>query len=65
MIDLAEGDLPSSNSEVVVWYDEEEDLVQLQLDFLDLNFYAADFGRLVDLLSQAKLNLESHLEEDQ
>ncbi len=58
MKDLAEGALPSSNSEVAVWYDEEEDVVVVQIDFMDLNFYASDFGRLVDLLTQARLNLE-------
>lgn len=59
MKDLAEGGLPESNSEVVCWYDEDEDVVVVQCDFMDLNFYAPDFHKLVDILVQARINLEA------
>lgn len=62
MKDLAEGGLPSSNSEVNIWYDEEEDVVVVQLDFMDLNFYASDFSKLVDLMNQARLSLDADFE---
>ncbi len=58
MIDLSEGGLPISGSEVAVWHDEEEDVVVVQLDFMDLNFYVSDFGRLVEILTQAKMTLD-------
>jgi hypothetical protein len=63
MKELAEGGLPTSGSEVVIWYDEEEDAVVLQLDYIDINLYAADFARLVDMMNQARLNLEEDAEQ--
>jgi hypothetical protein len=64
MKDLAEGGLPVSNSEVSVWYDSEEDVVVLQCDFMDLNFYTADFTRLVEIVNRARLVLENDLDEN-
>jgi hypothetical protein len=64
MKELSEGDLPESGSEVAVWYDEEEDVVSVQLDFLDLNFFASDFGRLIEILERAKAAMENDLDVD-
>lgn len=59
MKDLAEGGLPTSQTEVAVWYDEEQDVVVMQCDFIDMNFYSSDFSQLVDILNRARICLES------
>jgi hypothetical protein len=64
MKNLGEGELPENDQTVEVWYDEEDDVVQVQLDFLDINFYSGDFQKLVDILTNAKMNLEMGLGEE-
>jgi len=59
MKDLSEGVL-DQGGQVAVWYDEQEDTVVVQCDFVDLNFYRNDFMDLVEILKEAtdKLMLE-------
>jgi hypothetical protein len=59
MKELSEGAL-DQGGQVAVWYDEQEDTVVVQCDFVDLNFYRNDFNDLVEILKEAtdKLMLE-------
>jgi hypothetical protein len=63
MKDLGDGTLPMSNSELNIYFDEEEDVVVVQLDYMDFNFYSADFLKLVNLLNRARLTLESDMDD--
>ncbi len=63
MKDLGDGTLPMSNSELNVYHDEEEDVVVVQLDYMDFNFYASDFVKLVNILNRARLTLENDMDE--
>jgi hypothetical protein len=59
MKELAEGGL-DQGGQVAVWYDEKEDTVVVQCDFVDLNFFRNDFMDLVEILKEAadRLQLE-------
>jgi hypothetical protein len=52
MKELAEGGL-DQGGQVAVWYDNQEDTVVVQCDFLDLNFFRNDFMDLVEILKEA------------
>lgn len=52
MKELSEGGL-DHGGHVAVWYDEQEDTVVVQCDFVDLNFYRNDFMDLVEILKEA------------
>ncbi len=52
MKELAEGGL-DQGGHVAVWYDDQEDTVVVQCDFVDLNFYRNDFMDLVEILKEA------------
>ena len=52
MKDLAEGGL-DQGGQVAVWYDNQEDTVVVQCDFIDLNFFRNDFMDLVEILKEA------------
>jgi hypothetical protein len=52
MKDLAEGGL-DQGGQVAVWYDNQEDTVIVQCDFIDLNFFRNDFMDLVEILKEA------------
>ena len=52
MKELAEGGL-DQGGQVAVWYDEQEDTVVVQCDFVDLNFFRNDFMDLVEILKEA------------
>ncbi len=52
MKDLAEGAL-DQGGQVAVWYDNQEDTVIVQCDFIDLNFFRNDFMDLVEILKEA------------
>ena len=52
MKELSEGSL-DQGGQVAVWYDEQEDTVVVQCDFVDLNFYRNDFNDLVEILKEA------------
>ena len=64
MRELAEGGLPSSGSEVVVWYDGEEHQVVIQYDNFDINLYASDFLSLMYILKSAEMDLTAEIGED-
>jgi hypothetical protein len=64
MKELAEGGLPSSGSEVVVWYNEEEHQVIIQYDNFDINLYASDFLSLMYILKSAEMDLAAEIGED-
>ena len=61
MKELSEGGLEQQGGHVAVWYDQQEDTVVVQCDFVDLNFYRDDFMDLVEVLKEAadRLMLES------
>ena len=52
MKELAEGGL-DQGGQVAVWYDDQEDTVVVQCDFIDLNFFRNDFMDLVEILKEA------------
>jgi len=52
MKELAEGGL-DQGGQVAVWYDNQEDTVVVQCDFVDLNFFRNDFMDLVEILKEA------------
>ena len=52
MKELAEGGL-DQGGQVAVWYDNQEDTVVVQCDFIDLNFFRNDFMDLVEILKEA------------
>ena len=58
---LAEGGLPQSSSEVVIWFDEEDHQVTIQYDNFDINLFADDFARLADIIGRAASSLEDVL----
>ena len=53
MKELAEGGLEQQGGHVAVWFDQQEDTVVVQCDFVDLNFYRDDFMDLVEVLKEA------------
>jgi len=64
MKELSEGGLEQQGGHVAVWYDQQEDTVVVQCDFVDLNFYRDDFMDLVEVLKEAadRLMLENPAE---
>ena len=58
---LAEGGLPHSSSEVVIWFDEQDHQVTIQYDNFDINLFADDFARLADIIGRAASSLEDVL----
>jgi len=64
MKELAEGSLPSSGSEIVVWYDDEEYQVVIQFDNFDINLYASDFVSLMHVLKSAEMDLTAEIGDD-